>query len=138
MSKLIVSAYGGAMPAEGPPSRRGFLRGLASLPLIGGAVALIGQPSAVAEPCTEALLLRYLAWLANEHAAVCLALHAPAALAENPERFASDWEYARRRAPLQWFPDAPDIERLVTATPPSTRAALVLSAVGADGRARHV
>lgn len=46
-----------------PSSRRGFLRGLTRLPLIGGGVALIGAPTAVAEPLTPALLDSYEAWL---------------------------------------------------------------------------
>ena len=47
--------------------RRDFLRGLVSLPLIGGGVTLIGQPSAVAEPVTSDLLEAYKTWLFNEH-----------------------------------------------------------------------
>ena len=42
-----------------PASRRGFLRGLTTLPLIGGGVALIGAPSAVAEPVTRSMLETY-------------------------------------------------------------------------------
>lgn len=38
-------------------SRRGSLRGLTSLPLIGGGVSLIGRPTAVAEPLTRAALV---------------------------------------------------------------------------------
>ena len=117
MSKLIVSADGGAIPAESLNTRRGFLRGVATLLLIGGAVTLIGRPTAVAEPFSPRVLERYIA---------C------------PERFAADWEYARRCTPLQWFPDAHDIERLVTATKPSTRAAAMLSAVGCEWRVPNV
>lgn len=47
----------------GPADRRGFLRGLATLPLIGGGVTLMGQPTAAAEPLTDALLDSYDAWL---------------------------------------------------------------------------
>lgn len=39
----------------GPESRRGFLRGLVSLPLIGGGVTLIGAPTAAATPVTPDL-----------------------------------------------------------------------------------
>ena len=39
-----------------PLARRGFLRGLAHLLLIGGGVTLIGNPTAAAEPVTEELL----------------------------------------------------------------------------------
>lgn len=36
-----------------PSSRRGFLRGLAGLPMIGGGVAIIGSPTAAAVPVNE-------------------------------------------------------------------------------------
>lgn len=49
-----------------PDSRRGFLRGLTTLPLIGGSVALISTPSAVAEPVTRDMLDSYDAWLFYE------------------------------------------------------------------------
>jgi len=51
---------------SGPASRRGFLRGLTTLPLIGGGVTLIGAPTAVAEPVTNELLRSYDAWLDME------------------------------------------------------------------------
>lgn len=112
--------------------RRGFLRGLVTLPLIGGGVTLIGNPTAAAEPITDALLDSYDAWL----------------------------EYERRY--LQWQRQRPLIHRLnapyrsdmagweaydvvparnsgarfhaVDQAPASSRAALVLSAVGCDWR----
>ena len=46
--------------------RRTFLRGLASLPLIGGSVAILGQPTAAAVPVTDRLLDSYQAWLTYE------------------------------------------------------------------------
>lgn len=49
-----------------PASRRGFLSGLATLPLIGGSVALIGTPSAAAVPVTDAFLDSYDCWLEYE------------------------------------------------------------------------
>ncbi len=51
--------------------RRTFLRGLTSLPLIGGSVALIGAPSAVAEPATLPMLLQYANWLFYERRLLC-------------------------------------------------------------------
>jgi hypothetical protein len=48
-------------------TRRGFLRGLVHLPLIGGGITLIGAPSAVAEPVTKDLLYSYKSWLQMEH-----------------------------------------------------------------------
>lgn len=50
----------------GPSDRRGFLRGLAALPLIGGGVTLIGSPSGAAEPVTPELIASYQAWLMME------------------------------------------------------------------------
>ncbi|MCJ2018630.1 hypothetical protein MKK84_14485 [Methylobacterium sp. E-065] len=49
-----------------PGSRRGFLRGLTTLPLIGGGVVLTGEPTASATPITPGLLATYSAWLAYE------------------------------------------------------------------------
>ena len=46
--------------------RRAFLRGLASLPLIGGGVTLIGNPTMAAVPVTDGLLDSYQAWLTYE------------------------------------------------------------------------
>lgn len=48
------------------PARRGFLRQLASLPLVGGGVTLIGKPTAAAVPVTQGLLNSYDTWLAVE------------------------------------------------------------------------
>lgn len=49
-----------------PASRRGFLRGLTTLPLIGGGVALIGSPTAAAVPVTGGTIATYIAWLDAE------------------------------------------------------------------------
>ena len=49
-----------------PASRRGFLSGLATLPLIGGSVALIGSPTAAAAPVTGGTIATYIAWLDAE------------------------------------------------------------------------
>jgi hypothetical protein len=104
--------------------RRGFLRGLVSLPLIGGGVTLIGRPSAVAVPVTTDLQDRYIAWLAHEHRqALC-------------ERYAEQGVRIGRLVPMFYFPAAPDIEAAVYAAPPSSRAAVVLSAVGCGLRWR--
>lgn len=53
-----------------PASRRGFLWGLTTLPLIGGSVALIGAPSAVAGTSSRECVDSYLAWLHYEQRAV--------------------------------------------------------------------
>lgn len=61
-----VTAAIRAMHNEPEPPRRGFLRGLASLPLIGGSVTLIGRPTAAAVPVTGGTVATYLAWLHYE------------------------------------------------------------------------
>jgi hypothetical protein len=119
-------------------NRRGFLRGLTTLPLIGGSVALIGNPAKAAVPITRELQERYIAWLANEHAAALFELHPPQPQYDDFQRSMSDWHYARVRTPMYWFPEAQDIEASIARSrPPSTRAALVLSAVGCGWERRH-
>ena len=113
-----------------PSDRRGFLRGLLALPLIGGGVTLIGQPSAVAEPVTADLLRQYVGFLAREYA------HADAELmkmAPNDDRTLT-WKQPIHHLAFANWPEIPAADALVRAAAPSTRAALVLSAVGADWR----
>lgn len=111
-------------------SRRGFLRGLTSLPLIGGGVALIGSPIAAAVPVTDKLRVRYIDWLATELGE---------AMIEQAGRQAapgsSDYVIDRHR---QWCMDNrtlnpdPASERfsLLPMSAPSSRAAVILSAAG--------
>lgn len=47
--------------------RRSFLAGLTKLSLVGGSVALLGQPSAVGEPVTLQMLEAYKTWLHYEY-----------------------------------------------------------------------
>lgn len=103
---------------SGPASRRGFLSGLATLPLIGGSVALIGSPSAVAEPISARLLTDYETWLACELHQLSREVHP-----ESPVHYMSLYTPA-----WDWHDERVDLVR------PSTRAALVLSAVGCDWR----
>ncbi|MCJ2084338.1 hypothetical protein [Methylobacterium sp. J-090] len=119
--------------ASGLPSpRRGFLRGLLTLPLIGGGVTIIGNPTAAAEPVTDALLDSYDAWLESERR----------------------WLQWQRQRPLMhrlnppYRSDVPGFETYdviparnagarfhgMGEPPAMTRAALVLSAVGCDWR----
>jgi hypothetical protein len=139
MPNTPVPAAATGLPETMP--RRGFLRGLASLPLIGGGVTLIGSPTKAAVPVTDALHERYLAWLAHEHRAAVHEHMFRGALASwkpdpgNYEKTAV--EYATRSARggteyMHWFPDVPDIKRAVASAPPSTRAAIVLATVGCD------
>jgi hypothetical protein len=108
-----------------PASRRGFLSGLVSLPLIGGGVKLIGNPSAVAAPITDAALDAYSEWLFMERRLLCM------------ERY-PNWKDAECFVPCNTgassfhLPDSP--VRWQDLPQPSTRAALVLSAVGCDWR----
>lgn len=116
----------------GPASRRGFLSGLTTLPLIGGSVALIGSPSAVAEPITHGLLENYDTWL-------------------ECERRWLQWERYRTmpgvrvETPLSWAETGERFDYIHVANaaghyhggneaPASARAALVLTAVGCDWR----
>ncbi|HMO28597.1 hypothetical protein [Enterovirga sp.] len=104
----------------GPSDRRGFLRGLVSLPLIGGCVTLIGQPTAAAVPVTEALMAEYANWLAFE------AYRAGVELYGREGQRSRDW-YEHEGPAYRWH-KAMDM----TGVRPSTRAAVVLSAVGCD------
>ena len=105
---------------SGPRNRRGFLRGLTMLPLIGGGVTLIGAPSAGAEPVTERLLAEYANRAAFEHCRARVALHG--SMARTWYTFHGP-AYERHREMSG-----------ATARPPSTRAALVLAAVGCGRR----
>lgn len=115
-----------------PSSRRGFLRGLTALPLIGGGVTLIGSPTAVAEPVTADLLTRYRDWLGIEYGEALIetsGLGGPPERVEMHRRYRREW-CAESRA----LSRSPDAFAVPPAFPPSTRAALVLSAVGCDWR----
>jgi hypothetical protein len=109
--------------AEGlPSSRRGFLRGLTTLPLIGGGITLIGAPTAVAEPVSERLLLEYETWLGYEHIRIARELRPgfshPYVQFDGP---AYEWHYDQ-------------VARRFLNGPSSSRAALVLATVGCDWR----
>lgn len=111
--------------------RRGFLRGLVSLPLIGGGLTLIGAPVRAATPVTPALMDRYVAWLAREHAEALIERDE----IRNPDDVhLAAWRRDWTSQPLFWFPDDPDAHSNVMAAKPSTRAAVVLSAVGCEWR----
>lgn len=137
--------------------RRAFLRGLLTLPLVGGAVELLGNPRAVALEADNQLMFEYGQWLSWERVAAYRALnggwgnwadqeagsleyHAAFAVAqqlfaERDEqgrcyRYAPPDTYQGKSAGLRshahrWHHGAPSA---------STRAALVLSAVGCDWR----
>ena len=117
-------------------ARRGFLRGLVSLPLIGSGVTLIGQPTAAAVPMNKALMTRYVAWLAREHAEALVEYEDYRGISEPEPYRRAQREFRREwvQQPLFWFPDDPVADAAVRGAPPSTRAAVVLSAVGCDWR----
>lgn len=117
------------MSNEASFARRGFLRGLLSLPLIGGGVALIGAPTAAAVPVTEEFLWRYRGFLLGE---------AAEALVEIDEIRNRHWFAPQaRRLMLEEQGDYremdryPDLATMVRSAKPSTRAAVVLGAAGA-------
>jgi hypothetical protein len=117
--------------SSGPLARRGFLRGLVRLPLIGGGLALSGAPTAVAIPPDVAMLHRYCSFLVHEHATA----RAEWCNWRYPGAYGFDLSTdVRTRSgeeilPYCWFPDdTPDIVSAIRSAPPSSRAALVLSA----------
>ena len=120
-----------------PNTRRGFLRGLTALPLIGGGVTLIGNPTKAAEPVTPHLLDCYDTWLFYERRFLRF------------ERFGSGGDrcgWDNRFAVVDTTTGkAFDFVTMAHAggryhgrgredQSPSTRAAVVLSAVGCDWR----
>ena len=111
---------------DDPATRRGFLRALAALPMIGGGVALIGAPEAVAEPITRDLLVTYADWLLMERRRLLKTLYPDPAERVFARRSVIGSEAADAfHIPFDGRGGSPD---------PTTRAALVLSAVGCDWR----
>jgi hypothetical protein len=114
-----------------PDTRRGFLRGLARLPLIGGGITLIGQPTAAAEPISEALLHSYKSWLLMEHRMLSYELAKyDGALAREIERFSFCGNAGERWHFRHEMRDGDQVAGWEHQPQPSTRAAVVLSAVG--------
>ena len=98
--------------------RRGFLRGLTTLPLIGGGVTLIGNPTRAAEPVSPALLDSYDCWLFYERQRLQV------------ERYQTN----RTFVPVDNGGFGCHSQADAGAALPSTRAAIVPSAVGCDWR----
>jgi hypothetical protein len=167
MSRDIVSA---ALP------RRGFLRQLCQLPLIGGGVTLLGAPTAVAEPVTPDLVAAYRRWLTLEHYLLLEECPAPPTPHLSPrssmmaglddasvsqigaaialEYLGAEQHIKRVHAEFRakccnfrmrsgFTEDDPSLvdrfylspDRAIVSPPASTRAALVMAAVGCDWRA---
>ena len=107
--------------------RRSFLRGLASLPLIGGGMTLIGNPTAAAVPATPELMNRYRAWLAREWRQASVEhqiLLYPEHFAAKPDLFT--WDFV----PTGFIPNDAVAHANVTGSSAASRAAVVLSAAG--------
>jgi hypothetical protein len=114
---MAVSAHTTSAP------RRHFLRGLAALPLIGGSVAILGKPTQAAVPVTIDLMQSYQAWLHYEMAGYDVRLAQGIEGCTHMNNPGADYHFRQPYTgrPLAGWPDAPQ---------PSTRAAVVLSAVG--------
>ncbi|MCW6511534.1 hypothetical protein [Lichenifustis flavocetrariae] len=109
--------------------RRGFLRALAALPLVGGGVKLIGEPTAAAVPVTEGLMLKYATFLAHEHReAMFQYMRMTAASDRDRDRT------TRRLVPMEWYPEDDQIHGLLQTVEPAKRAAIILSAAGVPFR----
>lgn len=116
-----------------PASRRGFLRGLTTLPLIGGGVTLIGAPIASAEPVTQDLLDSYDAWLLYERCKLKAEMHGGGAYWSGVHVTEDALMKALSVIPI----DNGGFHTHFGRPPydaPSTRAAVVLSAAGVDWR----
>jgi hypothetical protein len=124
LGRIPAGGHAKIIPIAEMP-RRGFLAQLVKLPFIGGGLSLIGQPQAVAEPVTHELLAAYNSWLASEYVALNLEIM--------PAGLINHWDVSRKY-PTGFFHWRP-----VAAPPASSRAAVVLSAVGCDWKEpRHV
>ena len=115
-------------------ARRGFLGSLARLPLIGGSIAVLGAPTASAEPVTDRLLARYDAWLEIERAHLRIERFGYERVLDQAEsRFALVWH---NRETGQIFDHRRDgllgSGHRCGEPAPSTRATVVLAAAGVD------
>jgi hypothetical protein len=128
---------GQAIDSSSAPSRRGFLYGLTSLPLLGGALEVLGHPVAAATPVTPALMRRYRDFLSRE----LLTAHAEIDQMLAPWRhfgpqrmerwdLADPATFVDRIGPVTFVCAEGPATQAVALRPPSTRAALVLSAAG--------
>lgn len=103
-------------------SRRGFLSGLARLPLIGGGITLIGAPTKAAVPVTPQLMKTYQDWLLGEWYRTCNEQRQ----AESNEQTFYPKDYAGPGGRFHLTAEGGWND----ATLPSSRAAVVLSTVG--------
>ena len=106
--------------------RRGFLRGLTTLPLIGGSVAILGQPTVAAVPVTRDMAQLYETWLGWERIKVCEFLHGEEGLNEALHMYRVNdaaWRWHRRGYKFGMDHDVPLREA-------AARAPVILSAAG--------
>lgn len=108
--------------------RRRFLSGLATLPLIGGAVSLLGQPPAAATPLSVDLLESYITWLHFEFRLLKAEMRAA-----DPSRYRGDF-ILTDNAGGDFHRD--EYHGWQTEQHASRRAAIILSAVGCDWTAK--
>ena len=118
-----------------PKTRRGFLRGLTTLPLIGGGVTLIGNPTKAAEPVTRHLLDCYDTWLFYERRFLRWERHGPGGDLGGWDKCVGHWDGERFRPfDIVRVDNAGGCFHGLDGPQPSSRAAVVLSAVGCDWR----
>ena len=112
--------------------RRAFLRGLASLPLIGGGVTLIGNPTAAAVPVSTDLLAAYDQFLFYERRFLLQELYGHLGH--------DDLRQVERIVPVNTAADRFHFPRENASRgqpQPSARAAVVLAAAGVDMAGGH-
>ncbi len=109
--------------------RRAFLRGLASLPLIGGGVTLIGNPTAAAVPTTPQLLDAYNDWLDLERSWLLMERYGNVrAVQTSEDGFEAVWR--DRKTGKCWTYNNATSFAGFDHRHPASRAAVILSAAG--------
>lgn len=114
--------------------RRDFLGGLVSLPLIGGGVTLIGQPSAVAEPVTIDMLEAYKTWLFYERRSLAWNMARHPRYTAYYKGLSQKKIYSKIEPSCVYAGESGSFHSYDGTNPPESRAALVLTTVGCDWR----
>ena len=108
--------------------RRAFLRGLATLPLIGGSVAILGKPTAAAVPVTDDLLRAYDIWLDLERAHLAYQQYGPGRFDQGAP-IEVVWRH-KQTGRIWRASGVPRGGDMADHTDPASRAAVVLAAAG--------